>query len=173
MPVEVFESRSPLVMLERQLRPDSGGAGRLRGGLGYRAVYSGMRLQTEYRLSPFTDRIRERAPGLAGGLAGAPGFFGRVDGTQLDGKRTAVTGPDELIAVETPGGGGFGPPAERDPTAVLEDVRRGYVTIDEAANQYLVAINGNHEVDVQETSRLRGAEQPPAGGRGRDASTTR
>ena len=155
MPVEVFESRSPLVMLQRELRADSGGPGRFRGGLGYRVVYSGLRLQTAYRLSPFTDRIRQTAPGLAGGLPGAPGYFGRADGTELDGKRTVEVGAHELIAVETPGGGGFGPPIERDPDAVRNDVRSGFVTIGEAAARYGVVIDGEHEVDWEETKRLR------------------
>jgi N-methylhydantoinase B len=155
MPVEVFESRSPLVMLQRELQADSGGAGQYRGGLGYRVVYSGLRLQSAYRLSPFSDRIRQRASGLAGGLPGAAGYFGRADGTALDGKRTIVVEPDELIAVETPGGGGLGSPQDRDPQSVRDDVRSGYVSPRQATETYRAAIDANNEIDWKETKRLR------------------
>lgn len=155
MPVEVFESRSPLVMLQRELRADSGGPGRFRGGLGYRVVYSGLRLRSTYRLSPFTDRIRQGAPGLAGGLPGAPGNFADGNGTALDGKRTIEVEPDQRIVVETPGGGGFGAPLERDPEAVRKDVRNGLVTIPRAADDYGVVIDAASDIDREATERLR------------------
>jgi N-methylhydantoinase B len=161
MPVEVFETRSPLVIRRRELRPDSGGAGQFRGGLGYRVVYSGTRLERPYRLSPFTDRIHDRAPGLFGGLAGAPGSFGYAQGTPLDGKRTIEAGPHEEISLETPGGGGFGNPRDRDPEAVLNDVRQGFVTRVEAARTYGVAITDQGEIDGGETRRLRAMTSSP------------
>jgi N-methylhydantoinase B len=155
MPVEVFESRSPLVMLERDLRRDSGGAGRFRGGLGYRVVYSGLRLREPYQLSPFTDRIREQASGLDGGLPGATGYFAFADGRPLDGKRTIVLGPEDVVALATPGGGGFGSPFERDPEAVLKDVCSRLVSVEQAAATYGVAIGSDGEVNWDETHRLR------------------
>jgi N-methylhydantoinase B len=159
MPVEVFETRSPLVIRSRELRPDSGGPGRYRGGLGYRIVYSGNRLNGSYRLSPFTDRIKGAAPGLFGGQAGASGRFGRADGTPLEGKRTIDVGPDEDIALETPGGGGLGNPRDRDPAAVLLDIRNGYVTREAAERSYGVVITDEGELDDSATERLR---TPPA-----------
>jgi N-methylhydantoinase B len=155
MPVEVFESRSPLIILSRELRPDSGGPGEFRGGLGYRIVYAGSRLSGPYRLSPFTDRIRRPAPGLKGGIAGSPGAFAHADGTPLDGKRTVDVNPDEEIALDTPGGGGFGDPMQRDPQAVARDVRHGYVTRDAAARAYGVVVDDEGELDLEETRQRR------------------
>ena len=155
MPVEVFESRSPLLMLERELRPDSGGAGCFRGGLGYRVVYSGHRLRDSYQLSPFADRIREEAPGLAGGLPGATGYFAFADGRPLDGKRTIVLAPEDVVVLATPGGGGFGSPFERDPEGVLKDVRSRLVSVEQATTRYGVAIGSDGELNWHETHRLR------------------
>ena len=155
MPVEVFENRSPLVMLERELRPDSGGPGRFRGGLGYRVRYSGLRLDEPYRLSPFTDRIHASAPGLGGGLPGAPGGFGFADGRPLPGKRTVVLEPNDEVEIATPGGGGLGDPLERDPVAVREDIADGLVSVEEAGQRYGVVITENLEIDHAATDRRR------------------
>jgi N-methylhydantoinase B len=130
-------------------------------------VYGGFRLREPYQLSPFTDRIREEAPGLAGGLPGATGYFAFADGRPLDGKRTIVLDPEDLVAVATPGGGGFGPPFERDPEAVLKDVRSGLVSVQQAAATYGVAIGSDAKVNWDETHRLRSspigeAEDAPA-----------
>jgi N-methylhydantoinase B len=163
MPVEVFETRSPLVIRRRELRADSGGPGRYRGGLGYRIEYSGGRLNGSYRLSPFTDRIKGAAPGLFGGLGGASGTFGHADGKPLDGKRTIDVGPEEDIALETPGGGGFGNPRERDPAAVLLDVRNGFVTREDAERSYGVVITDEGELDDTATERLRIPQADPDG----------
>ncbi len=155
IPTEVFENRSPLVMLERELRQDSGGAGRRRGGLGHRLVYSGMRLREPYRLSPFTDRVRQPAPGLEGGLAGAVGEFQLVDGTRLHSKRTVVLDPDALLVIGLPGGGGFGPSLERDPQLVREDVLDGLVSSASAKDVYGVALHEDGSLDNDATQRLR------------------
>jgi N-methylhydantoinase B len=135
----VFENRSPLVMLEREFRQDSGGPGRTRGGLGHRIVYSGLRLTESYRLSPFTDRIRFPAPGLEGGLPGAPGEFQLVDGTPLNPKSTVVLEPDQQLVIGLPGGGGMGNPRERDPELVRQDVLDGLVSPQQARDVYGVA----------------------------------
>src|SRR5216684_4446292 len=70
-PVEIIENRSPLVMLEKSLRPDSGGPGEFRGGLGHRLVIAGLRTNRPYSFSPFFDRIQYPARGLRGGGDGA------------------------------------------------------------------------------------------------------
>jgi N-methylhydantoinase B len=155
MPVEVFENRSPLVILERELVTDSGGAGEARGGLGYRLRYSGLRLPSGYRLSPFTDRIRTRAAGLAGGHSGQPGALALASGADLPGKRTINVAPDEEIVVVTPGGGGLGNPRARDPRDVAEDVREGLVSLEQAGAVYAVALTDELEIDEAATTRLR------------------
>ncbi len=154
MPVEVFENRSPLVVLQRELRTGSGGAGTHRGGLGYRTSYAGLRMHESYRLAPFTDRLRTPAPGLNGGMAGAPGEF-LVDGNPVDGKQTILLAPHQEVTLATPGGGGFGRPFDRDLEAVREDMMDGLVSADQAREVYGVAFGPTNEVDVDETSRLR------------------
>ena len=155
IPTEVFENRSPLVMLEREFRRDSGGPGCNRGGLGHRIVYSGLRLKEPYRLSPFTDRVRHPAPGLEGGLSGAPGEFQLVDGTPLNPKRTVELSPEQLLVISLPGGGGLGDPLERDPELVRQDVLDGLVSVEQARGAYGVAFTADGAVDIEETARLR------------------
>jgi N-methylhydantoinase B len=155
IPTEVFENRSPLVILERELIPDSGGPGRQRGGLGQRLVYSGMRLKEPYRLSPFTDRVHQPAPGLEGGLPGAAGEFHLADGTPLHPKRTVVLDPDALLVIGLPGGGGFGSSLERDPNLVADDVLDGLVSGQQALDAYGVVLHEDGAVDDVATRRLR------------------
>ena len=155
IPTEVFENRSPLVMLEREFRRDSGGPGRYRGGLGHKIMYSGLRLKEPYRLSPFTDRVRHPAPGLEGGLPGAPGEFQLTDGTQLNPKRTVELWPEQLLVIGLPGGGGLGDPWERDPELVRQDVLEGLVSVEQARDAYGVAFTIDGAVDAAETARLR------------------
>jgi N-methylhydantoinase B len=157
IPTEVFENRCPLVMLEREFRRDSGGPGRWRGGLGHRVVYSGLRLPEAYRLSPFTDRVNHPAPGLEGGLPGAPGQFELLDGPRLHPKQTVALSPDQLLAIGLPGGGGLGQPMERDPEAVREDVLDELVSREQAREVYGVALTETGEVDEEGTRRLREA----------------
>ena len=156
IPTEVFEHRSPLVMLEREFRQDSGGAGRWRGGLGHRLVYAGLRLEEPYRLSPFTDRVRFPAPGLEGGLAGAAGLFELSDGTSLHPKTTHTLRPEQQLVIGLPGGGGLGNPKERDPEAVRQDVLDGLVSVEAARELYGVALTDDGEIDAEQTARLRG-----------------
>jgi N-methylhydantoinase B len=160
IPTEVFENRSPLVMLEREFRRDSGGPGRYRGGLGHRIVYSGLRLKEPYRLSPFTDRVRHPAPGLEGGLSGAPGEFELLDGTPLNPKRTVELSPEQLLVIGLPGGGGLGDPRQRDPELVLQDVLDGLVSVEQARDAYGVAFTSEGTLDSAETARLRGTAHP-------------
>jgi N-methylhydantoinase B len=155
IPTEVFENRSPLVMLEREFRRDSGGPGRHRGGLGHKIVYSGLRLREPYRLSPFTDRVRHPAPGLEGGLPGAPGEFQLTDGTLLNPKRTVELSPEQLLVIGLPGGGGLGDPRERDLELVRQDVLEGLVSVEQARDAYGVAFTIDGAVDTAETARLR------------------
>jgi N-methylhydantoinase B len=157
IPTEVFENRSPLVILEREFRQDSGGPGRNRGGLGHRIVYSGLRLSEPYRLSPFTDRVRHPAPGLLGGMPGAPGEFQLADCTPLNAKSTVVLAPDQTLSIGLPGGGGLGDPRERDPELVRQDVLDGLVSIEQARDAYGVAFTADHVLDPAETERLRHA----------------
>jgi N-methylhydantoinase B/oxoprolinase/acetone carboxylase alpha subunit len=147
-PVEVFEHRYPLLTLRYGLARDSGGAGRHRGGLGTERLF---RITApEITFSALFDRVKLAPPGLFGGheggrsallvrRAGSNRFqsFDEAFGVASPSKFTNVVlhRGDELY-YRTPGGGGIGDPAERDPALVAEDVREGYVSAANAARDY-------------------------------------
>jgi N-methylhydantoinase B len=137
-PVEVVESRIPTMrILKYGLRPDSGGAGRHRGGLGIERVY-------EFLAPAFITFSLERKVDPPWGLRG--GKDGAVNGVEItapDGAvrhvRKATQHPiaaGERVRIMTGGGGGFGPAAERDAAAVRRDVSEGYVTPEAARRDY-------------------------------------
>lgn len=126
--VEITESVAPVIMWRRELLPDSGGAGKYRGGLGQRIE------MTSSNGAPFivflsVERLKFPALGRMGGQPGAPGRIRFRDGvSDIPGKgELRVEGEDYLI-FDTPGGGGFGDPADREPDAVALDLKRGLVT---------------------------------------------
>lgn len=146
-PVEIIETRSPLVVLEKSLRVDSGGPGEFRGGLGHRLVIAGLRTDRPYSFSPFFDRVQFPARGLGGGEPGAPGryFLRHADGTieNPNPKATIYPEPTTELWIELPGGGGLGDPARRARDAIIADVRAGVVSLKAAASQYGVTIDGD------------------------------
>ncbi|WP_170391481.1 hydantoinase B/oxoprolinase family protein [Ruegeria arenilitoris] len=121
--IETTEAVAPVLITRRELRQDSGGPGRLRGGLGQNIE---IRSSTgeDFMLFLSVERIANPAKGRHGGLAGAPGRI-RLgpDGPDLPGKGEVRIGGGETLIFQTPGGGGFGPPDERSPLAVRQDVR--------------------------------------------------
>lgn len=157
VPAEVIESVSPTLMLRRALRPDSGGAGRFRGGLGQEMVLA-VDSDTPTLHSPMYDRTRCAARGFDGAGAGAVGELLLDDGTQLHAKSKYLLQPGQKVTLRLPGGGGYGPAFERDPQAVLEDVRQGRVSAERAAADYGVVIDRTEwVVDEEATQRLRGS----------------
>ena len=139
VPAEVIETLTPLVQHRRELRPDSGGAGRTRGGLGQLTELS-CSSGDEWQISAMIDRTRFAGPALEGGREGALGEFTRADGEPLAPKRLVRLDAGERIHLNTPGGGGYGDPRERDPQLVLRDVVDGYVTLEAAERDYGVRI---------------------------------
>ena len=138
LPIEAFEAEFPLTIERFELIPDSGGAGRLRGGLGVRRDF---RLQEPTRLAVRSARQRFPALGLEGGQPGALGSFEvlGVDGRvrRIPGTATDIPlEPGEVVIVRTPGGGGIGDPRERDPARVREDVLEGRVSANAARIVY-------------------------------------
>ena len=137
-PVEVVESRvGSMRILRYGLRQDSGGAGRYRGGLGIEREY-------EFFSPAFITFSLERKAtppwGLCGGKEGA---VNGVDITSPDGSvrhvRKATQHPiaaGERVRIMTGGGGGYGPPSERDRAAIVRDVADGYVSTDAARRDY-------------------------------------
>ncbi len=144
-PVEIIESEFPTRVERFELRPDSGGPGRHRGGLGFVREYR--ILQDGVRFSMRTDKHALAPQGIDGGRPGATGGCiinpGREDERRLPsrfGDQWLKAG--DLLRVERPGGGGVGAASERRPEAVLEDVRQGYVSAESARSDYGVVVTG-------------------------------
>lgn len=125
--IEAFESVAPLVVWKKQLRPDSGGAGRYRGGLGQEAVIE-VRSPAPLRLSLLSDRRDHPAQGVLGGRPGASAEISMSDGTRPHPKSRTMIAPGTRLVMRYAGGGGYGPPSQRDPAALTADLRDGYVT---------------------------------------------
>ena len=126
MSAEATEQVGPIVIWRKEIRPNSGGAGRRRGGLG-QIIEIGATDGYLLEFSAMFDRIDNPARGRAGGADGAPGRAYLDDGTPFAGKGRQTVPADRRLVLELPGGGGFGDPAERDPAAVANDRRQGYL----------------------------------------------
>ena len=123
-PVESLEAEYPLFVERYGLRPDSGGDGRYRGGLG---LERSLAVETESVVSLLTERRRHAPAGAEGGADGATGE-NLIDGEPVPAKTTRTVAAGTTVTVRTPGGGGYGDPADRDPEARDEDRRDGKVT---------------------------------------------
>lgn len=127
MPIEATEHTGPIVVWRKELRPDSGGAGKYRGGLG-QVIEIAPADGHEFDFSAMFDRIATPPRGRDGGEDGAPGSARLDDGTKLRPKGWQHVPAGRRLVLELPGGGGFGNPAERAGDADAEDLLRGYVT---------------------------------------------
>ena len=143
IPVELQESMYPYRITEFALRQDSAGAGKFRGGLGFRKRYQ---ILGPCRLQAMFDRVKCPPWGVFGGQAGKPGkvtVIKKSGDTEIIYKTKAYPlAPGDSLIVETGGGGGYGPPAERSRSLVERDVLRGYVSVAAAAHEYGVKIDG-------------------------------
>ncbi|HNS14711.1 MAG TPA: hydantoinase B/oxoprolinase family protein, partial [Syntrophorhabdaceae bacterium] len=143
-PVEIFESDTPLIVEKRELISDSGGPGRMKGGLGKREIF---RIpDDEYAPIPPVNlgiqagRYSYPAEGLFDGKTGAKGQF-LVNGAQGNPYGLTQLNPGDRVTIDAPGGGGYGNPLERDPELVVNDVIEGYISIESAKKDYGVAID--------------------------------
>ena len=127
MPIEATEHTGPIVVWRKELRPDSGGAGKYRGGLG-QVIEIAPAEGHEFDFSAMFDRIATPPRGRDGGADGAPGSARLDDGTKLRPKGWQHVPAGRRLVLELPGGGGFGNPAERTEDARAEDLSKGYVT---------------------------------------------
>lgn len=133
--IEVLESVSPLLVRHKELAQDSGGAGRYRGGLGQDVVLD-ILSDGPVNISLLSDRHRYPPLGLLGGRPGSKSIVALSDGTRLHPKSRGVLKPGERLHIHFPGGGGYGPPAERDPAAIRRDIAFGYVSPKAAEQDY-------------------------------------
>ena len=154
-PVELLEVEAPLLCEKKALVPDSGGPGRHRGGLGQEIVIRNVS-RAPVVASVIGGRFHEGAPGLEGGARGGTGFIAVNDDAPLGKSSQVMLAHGDRIRMRFPGGGGFGDPRQRAPEAVLADVRRGFVSLERAREDYGVALRpGGREIDAAETGRLR------------------
>ena len=155
--IEVDELRHPLLVHARRLIPDSEGAGRFRGALGAYSEFSprGCDMTVAY----VSDGAANPAKGVRGGLAGGASaqYRKRADGSlePMPGCAEVFVREGEAMVSMSCGGGGYGPPEERAPQRVAEDVREGWVSRERAAAVYRVALTEALEVDMTATERLR------------------
>ncbi|WP_144799784.1 hydantoinase B/oxoprolinase family protein [Halorubrum depositum] len=140
-PVEALEAAYPLRVERYAFRPDSGGDGRHRGGLG---LERRVRVETAATVSLLTERRRRAPAGIEGGESGATGE-NLIDGDPVPAKATVDVEPGTTVTVRTPGGGGYGDPSERDPAARERDRADGKAT-------------GGGEAERSETERSDGPD---------------
>jgi N-methylhydantoinase B len=163
-PIEIIETEYPVELVRFELIPDSGGAGRQRGGLAYVREYrllgdSTFTARGGRQLSPSSGREGGR-PGRMSSIVVNPGCADERVISSQDGSVRLRAG--DLLRMEQAGGGGFGDPFTRPPELVLRDVREGYVSPEAARADYAVALTRCGQawsVDEAETVRLRSASQ--------------
>lgn len=144
-PIEAIETESPVRYLRRELREDSGGAGRNRGGVGQVLTYR--ILGDDPHLHHTSQKSVSLPQGTSGGLPGDGGRWVINEGTPEERRLAYAIGEIEqlrqgdTVTHYTPGGGGYGAPKERDPERVRADVEAGLVSVETAAAIYGVRID--------------------------------
>ncbi|MBU2484510.1 MAG: hydantoinase B/oxoprolinase family protein [Alphaproteobacteria bacterium] len=161
-PLEILEAAYPVRFTQWALRPNSGGAGEFRGGLG--AIYEIELLEKQADVFLFGERGRFPPPGVVGGGAGALNTFHyeQADGEHVPPMASKIVGVHidrgQKLRLETPGGGGYGRALERNPESVARDLRLGYITPEHTEADYGVVIGPNGSVDEAATRDLRARE---------------
>ncbi|MBI0434075.1 hydantoinase B/oxoprolinase family protein [Roseomonas sp. KE0001] len=135
MPVEATENVAPVIFWKKELRPDSAGPGRTRGGFG-QVMEIGTKGEAEFAVNAIFDRVANPPKGREGGGEGAPGWVGLADGTVLRTKGYQVIPKGRRLLLKLPGGGGMGSALERDRALVAADVADGLVSEEAAKRDY-------------------------------------
>jgi len=160
-PVEWLETEYPLRVLRYAIAPDSGGPGKMRGGVG--VVREICVLRDNFILCTMMINSRGPTSGAAGGRSAGLGYV--LLNPDTPGERRLPTLADnislqknDVLRVVTAGGGGWGDPFERDPELVALDVRKGYVSAEAARTEYGVVLDARtFRVDPAATERTRRA----------------
>ena len=150
MPVEATEQTGPVIIWRKELRPDSGGAGEWRGGLG-QFMEVGARSGHEFDIQAMFDRVNHPARGRRGGAMGAATTIGQDDGTVMRGKGKQFVPHGRRVMMAFPGGAGYGQPVDRDPQMVRRDLALGYISADLARSAY-------HMIDAEIANVLNRAK---------------
>ncbi|MBV9373896.1 MAG: hydantoinase B/oxoprolinase family protein, partial [Alphaproteobacteria bacterium] len=160
--VELFETRAPILVLEKSYIADTAGPGRQRGGLGQ--VIRARKLCDDGRpaqVGLYPSGVLVQTEGLFGGRAGilSGGAVRNTNGEEVSdvgiGALVTLTSPDEVAELRLAGGSGFGDPLQRDPDAVQRDLDGGYVTSDGARRDYGCAVSADGRIDARATRDLR------------------
>lgn len=154
-PVEITEISSPLIIYHKELRQDSGGSGKYRGGLG-QIIRFGVRTNKPWRLPFMFDGLNFPPRGLSGGKSGARAEVLFNNKTPLTSKALYTLQPEDTITLKIPGGGGYGNPEQRDPELVLLDVINGYISQETAKTDYGIVIESTPkglQIDWSQTKR--------------------
>lgn len=155
-PVEAVETEFPVTIERYEFIPDSGGAGRWRGGISLRRD---IRFHTDVTFARYSDRRKFAPLGLFGGKEGSKGLMvlnpgsGKEEIPKSKGVSSIEAG--DLLSIRLPGSGGYGPPWEREPERVRWDVINSKVGIRSAKENYLVVLNPDLTVNEKETKALR------------------
>jgi len=154
MPAEATEHAGPVIIWRKELRPDSGGAGKQRGGLGQH-MEVGATEGHEFDFSAMLDRVDHPARGRRGGLEGHPTTIARSDGEAMQGKGKQFVPHGEKVIMGFPGGAGYGDPASRDRDAVRRDLLQGYISVDVARDIYGLSASDIEDVlQMQKTGEV-------------------
>jgi len=135
MPVEATENAGPVIVWRKELRPDSGGTGEYRGGLGQFMEVS-VTEGHEFDFSAMFDRVTYPARGRHGGGDGGKTTIALDDGTVMKGKGKQLVPHGRRVMLAFPGGAGYGSPKKRDPESVKRDLARGYISEKTAKDVY-------------------------------------
>ena len=167
VPTEILEATSSIQVYEQDFLPDSGGAGQSRGGSGLRVTIGlPAHLGRGVTLGALLAHQAVPPQGVAGGGSGT------ISRLFLDGELLAIqdvrqrvgalalTDPGVRLSMETPGGGGYGDPRQRDPLRVLRDVRDGLVTVGSAERDYGVRVDLDHLTAYRPDANLPGSFHP-------------
>ena len=147
MPIEATEHTGPIIIWKKELRPDSGGAGKFRGGLG-QFITIGAYEGYEFDVSLMFDRVHNPSLGRKGGLPGGATIVIKDDGSKMRGKGIQFVEEGRVIEMSLPGGAGYGPPKDRLRALVLRDVILGYVSIKNAKEHFDLTMSEIIEIET-------------------------
>jgi N-methylhydantoinase B len=148
MPVEATEHTGPVIIWRKELRPDSGGAGKYRGGLG-QFMEVGATEDHEFDFSAMFDRVDHPARGRQGGKNGACTTISRDDGVPMKGKGKQFVPSGRRVMLAFPGGAGYGKSSDRDTSLVRRDLARGYISAEVARDEY-----GLSDAEIEQVADL-------------------
>jgi N-methylhydantoinase B/oxoprolinase/acetone carboxylase alpha subunit len=154
IPVELAERNAPVLYLRKELRADSGGAGRWRGGLG-QVIELHARDGADMTLAAIFERVVNAPKGRHGGTDGTRGRVSLKSGGTLAAKGLQTIPGGDTLVVESPGGGGLGDPLTRPSEAVRADVLAGYCSREQARDGYGVVLRQDLALDEAATAALR------------------